>query len=100
MISNRASDKLTLPPKNVSLAYLSPNYLSQLLKKHTGLAFIDWLTGRRMERARELLAHTAERVSSIAHRVGCADEAYFTRRFIKRFGVAPTVYRRSMRKDS
>jgi len=77
-------------------AYLSPNYLSQLLKKHTGLAFIDWLTGRRMERARDLLAHTAERVSSIAHRVGFADEAYFTRRFTKRFGVAPTAYRRSM----
>jgi AraC-like DNA-binding protein len=78
-------------------AYLSPNYLSQLLKKHTGLAFVDWLTGRRMERARELLAHTAERVSAIAHCVGFADEAYFTRRFNQRFGVAPTAYRRSMR---
>lgn len=78
-------------------AYLSPNYLSQLLKKQTGLAFVDWLTGRRMERARNLLAHTAERVGSIAHRVGFADEAYFTRRFTQRFGVAPTAYRRSMR---
>jgi AraC-like DNA-binding protein len=78
-------------------AYLSPNYLSQLLKKQTGLAFVDWLTGRRMERAREMLAHTGERVSTIAHRVGFADEAYFTRRFSQRFGVAPTAYRRSMR---
>lgn len=81
-------------------AYLSPNYLSQLLKKQTGLAFVDWLTGRRMERARELLAHTAERVGSIAHRVGFADEAYFTRRFGQRFGVAPTAYRRSVREAS
>jgi AraC-like DNA-binding protein len=32
-------------------AFLSTNYLSQLLKKHTGQAFVDWLTGRRMERA-------------------------------------------------
>jgi AraC-like DNA-binding protein len=78
-------------------AYLSPNYLSQLLKKQTGLAFVDWLTGRRMERAREMLAHTGERVSAIAHHVGFADEAYFTRRFSQRFGVAPTAYRRSMR---
>lgn len=78
-------------------AYLSPNYLSQVLKKQTGLAFVDWLTGRRMERAREMLAHTGERVSAIAHRVGFADEAYFTRRFSQRFGVAPTAYRRSMR---
>jgi AraC-like DNA-binding protein len=78
-------------------AYLSPNYLSQLLKKHTGLAFVDWLTGRRMERAQDLLAHTAERVSAIAHRVGFADEAYFTRRFSQRFGVSPSTYRRSIR---
>jgi AraC-like DNA-binding protein len=78
-------------------AFLSPNYLSQLLKKHTGLAFVDWLTGRRMEKARDLLAHTSERVSTIAHRVGFPDEAYFTRRFSQRFGVAPTAYRRSLR---
>jgi AraC-like DNA-binding protein len=77
-------------------AYLSPNYLSQLLKKQTGLAFVEWLTGRRMDRARELLAHTADRVASVAHRVGFKDEAYFTRRFKQRFGVAPTAYRRSL----
>lgn len=81
-------------------AFLSPNYLSQLLKKHTGQAFVDWLTGRRMERARDLLAHTADRVSTIAHRVGFSDEAYFTRRFNQRFGVAPTAYRRSLRGGS
>jgi AraC-like DNA-binding protein len=81
-------------------AYLSPNYLSQLLKKQTGLAFVDWLTGRRMDRARELLAHTATRVGTVAHSVGFADEAYFTRRFKQRFGVAPTAYRRSMREAS
>jgi AraC-like DNA-binding protein len=70
--------------------------LSQLLKKQTGLAFVEWLTGRRMDRARELLAHTADRVASVAHRVGFKDEAYFTRRFKQRFGVAPTAYRRSL----
>lgn len=87
-------------PEVAEAAYLSPNYLSQLLKKQTGLAFVDWLTGRRMERAREMLAHTGERVSAIAHSVGFADEAYFTRRFSQRFGVAPTAYRRSMREAS
>ena len=78
-------------------AYLSPNYMSQLLKKQTGLAFVDWLTGRRMDRSRELLAHTDDHVGSVAHCVGFEDEAYFTRRFRQRFGVAPTAYRRSMR---
>jgi AraC-like DNA-binding protein len=77
-------------------AYLSPNYLSQLLKKQTGLAFVEWLTGRRMERAQNLLAHTNERIGSIAHTVGFTDEAYFTRRFSQRFGVSPSAYRRSL----
>jgi AraC-like DNA-binding protein len=77
-------------------AFLSPNYLSQLLKKQTGLAFVDWLTGRRMDRARDLLAHTGERIYTVANTVGYVDEAYFTRRFKQRFGVSPTEYRRSM----
>lgn len=78
-------------------AFLSPNYLSQLLKKQTGMAFIEWLTARRMEQAQHLLAHTVERISEIANSVGFADEAYFTRRFRQRFGQSPTEYRKSMR---
>jgi AraC-like DNA-binding protein len=74
-------------------AFLSPSYLSQLLKKETGLAFVQWLTARRMDRARELLVHSGERISSIAHAVGFPDEAYFTRRFRQRFDTSPSAYR-------
>jgi AraC-like DNA-binding protein len=77
-------------------AFLSPNYLSQLLKKQTGQAFVEWLTARRMQRARELLAHTSDRVSAIANAVGFADEAYFTRRFSQSFGLSPSKYRQSV----
>ena len=77
--------------------FLSPNYVSQLLKKQTGMAFVDWLTTRRMEQAQHLLAHTIERVSKIANAVGFEDEAYFTRRFRQLFHQSPTEYRRSMR---
>lgn len=78
-------------------AFLSPNYLSQLLKKQTGMAFVEWLTVRRMERAQHLLSHTAERIFEVANAVGFADEAYFTRRFRQRFGQSPSAYRKSMR---
>jgi AraC-like DNA-binding protein len=78
-------------------AFLSPNYLSQLLKKQTGQAFVEWLTARRMQRARELLAHGGERISTIAHAVGFADEAYFTRRFSQHFGISPSGYRKAAR---
>ncbi len=78
-------------------AFLSRNYLSQLLKKQTGMAFIEWLTARRMEQAQHLLAHTVERISGIANSIGFADEAYFTRRFRQRFRQSPSEYRKSMR---
>ena len=78
-------------------AFLSPNYLSQLLKKQTGMAFVEWLTARRMERAQHLLSHTSERIFAVANAVGFADEAYFTRRFRQRFGQSPSEYRKGMR---
>ncbi|SAK46034.1 AraC family transcriptional regulator [Caballeronia hypogeia] len=77
-------------------AHVSPNYLSQLLKKHTGLAFVEWVTAQRMERAKYLLAHGEDRVGEIAKSVGFADEAYFTRRFTQRFGQSPSKFRRQM----
>jgi AraC-like DNA-binding protein len=89
--------------RNVSLndvasaTFLSPNYVSQLLKKQTGMAFVEWLTARRMEQAQHLLAHTVERVSKIANSVGFEDEAYFTRRFRQRFNLSPSEYRKAMR---
>lgn len=77
--------------------FVSPNYVSQLLKKHTGMAFVEWLTARRMEQAQHLLANTIERISKIANSVGFDDEAYFTRRFRQRFQHSPTEYRKLMR---
>ncbi|HWI82505.1 AraC family transcriptional regulator [Ramlibacter sp.] len=78
-------------------AFLSPNYLSQLLKKQTGMAYVEWLTVRRMERAQHLLSHTRDRIFEVANAVGFADEAYFTRRFRQRFGQSPSEYRKAMR---
>jgi len=78
-------------------AFLSPNYLSQLLKKQTGMAFVEWLTVRRMERAQHLLSHGSDRIFEVANAVGFADEAYFTRRFRQRFGQSPSEYRKAMR---
>lgn len=78
-------------------AFLSPNYLSQLLKKQTGMAFVEWLTARRMERAQHLLSHGNERIFEVANAVGFADEAYFTRRFRQRFDQSPSEYRKAMR---
>lgn len=74
-------------------ADLSPNYLAHLIKKETGKTFVDLVTERRMEKAGELLAHTALRIGDIAAAVGFEDEAYFARRFRQCYAVAPRQFR-------
>ncbi len=76
-----------------SAVHLSPNYLAHLLKKETGKTFIEILTERRMEKARELLLHTAMRIAKVAAAAGFDDEAYFARRFKQLSGVTPRDYR-------
>lgn len=78
-------------------AQLSPNHLAHLLRKETGKSFLDLVTERRMERARELLAHTDQRIANIAAAVGYDDEAYFARRFRQCVGRAPSDYRSAAR---
>jgi len=73
--------------------HLSPNYLAHLLKKETGKTFVELVTERRMEKARELLRHTALRIAEIAAATGFDDEAYFARRFKQFSGVTPRDYR-------
>jgi AraC-like DNA-binding protein len=73
--------------------HLSPNYLTHLLKKETGKTFVELVTARRMEKARELLSQTALRVTEIAEAVGFEDVAYFTRRFRQHFRLGPREYR-------
>jgi len=73
--------------------FLSASYISQLLKQKTGLAFVGWLTMKRMEKAQELLLMTDNRISQIAKEVGFLDEGYFTRRFRQKFNISPTEYR-------
>ncbi|MCC7485684.1 MAG: AraC family transcriptional regulator [Burkholderiales bacterium] len=79
--------------ESAAAAHLSPNYLTHLLKKETGRTFVELVTARRMEKARELLSRTALRVTDIAAAVGFEDAAYFTRRFRQHFHAGPREYR-------
>jgi AraC-like DNA-binding protein len=91
-IDKNMSSNLTLESVAHS-TFLSPNYISQLLKQKTGLAFVGWLTMKRMEKAQELLLMTDNRISEIANEVGFADEGYFTRRFKQKFNFSPSEFR-------
>ncbi|NEQ53001.1 MAG: response regulator transcription factor [Leptolyngbya sp. SIO3F4] len=71
----------------------SPAYLTNLSQSHTGRTVKAWIIERRMVKARQLLASTAESIKQIAESIGYADAGYFTRQFRKLHGVTPQVWR-------
>ncbi len=73
--------------------YLSPNYLSELFKKHTGKTFSEYLTEYRLEKACQLLDHAEYRVGDVSGMVGIHDGRYFSNMFKKKYGMTPTEYR-------
>ncbi|WPB54919.1 AraC family transcriptional regulator [Xylophilus sp. GOD-11R] len=74
-------------------AFLSPNYLANLLKKETGQTFTELVTERRLDRAKELLTGSSMQVREVARRCGYGDEAYFNRRFRQVVGCTPRAFR-------
>ena len=73
--------------------YLSPNYLSELFKKHTGQTISEYLTEYRLEKACQLLDHAEYRVGDVSGMVGIHDGRYFSNMFKKKYGMTPTEYR-------
>jgi AraC-like DNA-binding protein len=78
-------------------AFLSPNYLTHLLRKETGSTFSELVLERRMRLARTHLMNSNKSLSHIAQICGFTDEAYFSRRFRKAHGLPPGQFRREQR---
>lgn len=76
---------------------LSPTYLAHVIKKETGKTFLELLTERRLERAKELIVHTSLPIARVAEMAGFGDLAYFARRFRQRTGISPSRFRARQR---
>ena len=74
-------------------------YLSELFKKHTDKSYIEYLTGRRIEKAEELLACTDFKSYEISDMVGYENATYFSTTFKKMTGISPMDYRKNAKKD-
>lgn len=72
---------------------ISPNHFSSIFSQEMGKTFIEYLIGKRMERARELLMTTDMRSSEIAYAVGYKDPHYFSYTFKKTQGMTTREFR-------
>jgi len=78
-------------------ANLSTFRFARGFRKVTGQAPHQYVIGRRLERARDLLRTTDEPIAEVARRVGFATQSHFTAVFSKRCGLPPRRYRECSR---
>jgi transcriptional regulator of acetoin/glycerol metabolism/AraC-like DNA-binding protein len=75
------------------VAGLSIHHFARGFKQSTGFAPHRYLTRKRVERAREMLAHTTLSLSEIASAVGFFDQSHLARHFRRTFGVTLGKFR-------
>ena len=79
--------------------YISPNYLSDLFKKNTGMRLSDYITEVRLEKAREYLMDVHYKVRDVSTLVGISDPRYFSSVFRKKYGMTPIVNAKRNREE-
>lgn len=72
---------------------ISANYLSALFSHKVGLSFVEYITKKRMAKAKQLLRNTSKRSGEIACEIGYKDPRYFSFVFKKNQGCTPSQYR-------
>ncbi|OAS16411.1 response regulator [Paenibacillus oryzisoli] len=75
------------------IVYLSPSYLSSLFKSKQGQSFIDFLTEKRIEKAKLLLLHSDEKIQVISDSTGFTNIRHFNRVFKTIMNRTPSEFR-------
>lgn len=74
--------------------FLSPSYFTRAFKEEMNISPISYLLKVRIERAKELLKGTSQKISDIALSVGFSNQQRFNEIFKKYTGVTPLQYRK------
>lgn len=73
--------------------FLTPNYLSKVFRKETGLTLREYINDCRISEAKKLLATTSQSISDIAFDLGFENVSYFSTVFKKECGLGPLAWR-------
>lgn len=72
---------------------LEPHYFAALFKKETGVTPYRYILQRKLEAAKDMLAHTRYPATDIASTLGFYDLPHFEKRFREEYGITPLAYR-------
>ncbi|MFC5732291.1 helix-turn-helix domain-containing protein [Cytobacillus gottheilii] len=75
------------------LVYMNPTYFCEYFKNNTGITVLDYVTQKRLEKAKELLEIPDLKIYDISDAVGYHDTKYFSKLFKKWHGNTPSQYR-------
>ncbi|QKS72968.1 response regulator [Paenalkalicoccus suaedae] len=98
VIHTRLHEKCSL--KDVAQeVHLNPSYFSVLFKDHVGMTFSEYLTKKRLQKAKTLLLTSDLPIGEIAERVGYQTAKYFIQLFKEYEKTTPSKYRKLSRED-
>ncbi|WP_420808732.1 response regulator transcription factor [Bacillus salacetis] len=75
--------------------HLNASYLSVLFKDHVKMTFSEYVTRRRIQRAKDLLFSTNLSINEIAEESGYRTAKYFIKIFKELEGMTPSAYRKA-----
>ncbi len=78
-------------------AGLEEKYFSAFFHRKTGVCFSEWLTYRRVEKAKRMLEHHNHSITEVALAVGYEDLTTFERAFKRCTAMTPSDFRAAVR---
>lgn len=90
-IESNLSNTITISDL-AQIACLSDTQFKKVFREQVGQTAMQYVTQKRMEKAKALLQHTDYSIQMIAEYVGYVDISAFSRRFSTHFGLTPTQF--------
>lgn len=75
------------------LVSMNSSYFSSQFKKRTGLSFSNYLQRVRLEKAKNFLLYSNQKLHEISESVGIGNEKYFCKLFKEYTGITPTEFK-------
>lgn len=90
-IRENVNKKLTLNEVSAVFGF-SPNYLSQLFTRYTGISFVEYTTQEKINAAKDMMANGNDKIYEVADKLGFESAFYFSKVFKKVEGCSPRDY--------